>query len=208
MHMRVDRARRSARPPDTGAARYGSPVRVANVVLLRGINVGGKNKLPMADLRSALHAAGYANLETYIQSGNVVLDAESGGADLEAELEAVLRQCFGFPIAVVTRSAVEYRHVVASAPPGFGSQPDVFHSDVVFLKSPLTADEAMVVLTCRPGVDEAWAGPGAVYFRRLSERRTESRLSKVTGTPQYKLMTIRNWATTTKLLGLLDARTG
>lgn len=178
----------------------------AHVVLLRGVNVGGKNQLPMADLRSALAAAGYGDVETYIQSGNVVLDAESSGAALEAELESLLAQRFGLPVPIVTRTAVEYRQAVESAPSGFGTQPDVYHCDVVFLKAPLTADEAMRAFSCKPDVDEVWAGPATVYFRRLRQRRTESRLSRVVGTPQYQLMTIRNWATTTKLLAMLDAR--
>jgi len=56
----------------------------------------------------------------------------------------------------------------------------------------------------RADVDQAWAGTGALYFRRLSARRTASRMSSIIGTPQYQLMTIRNWRTTTTVLGLLD----
>ena len=51
------------------------------------------------------------------------------------------------------------------------------------------------------------AGPGVLYFARLSARRTQSRMSRIVGTPEYQLMTIRSWTTTTKLLGLLEART-
>ena len=47
---------------------------------------------------------------------------------------------------------------------------------------------------------------GVLYFARLSERRTQSRMNRIMGTPEYKRMTIRNWATTTKLLALLEAR--
>ena len=64
--------------------------------------------------------------------------------------------------------------------------------------------QVMQVLSLKPDVDRAWPGKGVVYFRRLSARRTESRLSKIMGTPEYARMTIRNWNTTTTLLGLLD----
>lgn len=50
------------------------------------------------------------------------------------------------------------------------------------------------------------AGTGVLYFARLSARRTQSRMSRIVGTPEYQRMTIRSWATTTKLLGLLEAR--
>ena len=64
----------------------------------------------------------------------------------------------------------------------------------------------MRVVELRDGVDQAWTGTGVLYFARLSERRTQSRMSSIVGTPEYKLMTIRSWNTTTKLLGLLDER--
>jgi uncharacterized protein (DUF1697 family) len=60
------------------------------------------------------------------------------------------------------------------------------------------------VVQLRDGVDEAWPGTGVVYFARLSARRTASRMGRIVGTPEYRSMTIRNWATTTKLLALLD----
>jgi uncharacterized protein (DUF1697 family) len=95
--------------------------------------------------------------------------------------------------------------VVAKAPDGFGQQPGAFHSDVLFLKAPLTAQRAMRVVQLRDGVDQAWPGRDVLYFARLSERRTQSRMSSIVGTPEYQQMTIRSWATTTKLLGLLSS---
>lgn len=70
------------------------------VALLRGINVGGKNKVPMADLRDALGDAGYESVRTYIQSGNVVFASARSRKGLEEEVEQVLEARFGFPIPV------------------------------------------------------------------------------------------------------------
>jgi uncharacterized protein (DUF1697 family) len=174
------------------------------VALLRGINVGGRNRVAMADLREAFEAAGYRSVSTYIQSGNVLFATDSSRRALEDEIEAMLERRFGIPLVVVVRSLSQMRSVVAKAPHGFGEQPGAFHSDVLFLKAPLTAPQAMRVVGLREGVDQAWPGRGVLYFARLSERRTQSRMSSIVGTPEYKLMTIRSWATTTKLLDLLD----
>jgi uncharacterized protein (DUF1697 family) len=64
----------------------------------------------------------------------------------------------------------------------------------------------MKVVEQREGVDQAWPGTGVIYFARLSERRAQSRMSRIVGTPEYQQMTIRSWSTTTKLLHLLDDR--
>lgn len=176
------------------------------VALLRGINVGGRNKVPMADLRAAMEEDGHGVVETYIQSGNVVFESDAPAASLEQRLEAALERRFGLPILVVVRSHRQLRAVVDKAPPGFGARPASSHSDVIFLKGPLTSTQAMRVVVVRDGVDEATAGTGVLYFARLSARRTQSRMSRIVGTPEYKQMTIRNWTTTTKLLGMLDLR--
>ena len=179
--------------------------RTRYVALLRGINVGGKNKVPMADLREAVEADGHTDISTYIASGNVLFTSDAPARSLEERLEAALEARLKLPLVVVVRSHRQLRDVVQKAPKGFGTQPTKFHSDVVFLKSPLTSAAAMRVVEEREGVDEAHPGRGVVYFSRLSARRTESRMNRIMGTPEYKLMTIRSWATTTKLLELLDA---
>lgn len=178
------------------------------VALLRGINVGGKNKVAMADLRAAFEDAGHEAVSTYIQSGNVLFESDRPAGELERAIEAVLEERYGVPLVVVVRSHRQLRAVVEKAPDGFGQQPDRFHSDVLFLRSPLTPAKAMGVVKLREEVDEAWAGTGVLYFARLSERRTQSRMSSIVGTPEYQLMTIRSWSTTTRLLALLDDRQG
>ena len=62
----------------------------------------------------------------------------------------------------------------------------------------------MRAVELRDGVDHAWPGTGVIYFARLSERLTQSRMSRIVGTPEYQRMTIRSWNTTTKLLHLLE----
>jgi len=174
------------------------------VALLRGINVGGKNKVAMSDLREAFEAHGCSAVRTYIQSGNVVFESDAPAKALEADIEGMLEKRFGVPLVVVVRSERQFRSVVDKAPKSFGDHPDTYHSDVIFLKKPLTAKQAMRTVELRDGVDEAWSGTGVLYFARLSARRTQSRLSKIVGTPEYQQMTIRSWATVNKILALLD----
>jgi uncharacterized protein (DUF1697 family) len=175
------------------------------VALLRGINVGGKNPVPMAELRELVAGLGYSDVRTYIQSGNVLFRTDRPRGTLEDDIEAVLEQRYGTRLVVVVRSLRQLRSVVRGAPDGFGQRPDEFHCDAVFLKAPLTAAKAMAVVQLREGVDRAWPGKGVVYFERLSAQRSRSRMSTIVGTPEYSLMTIRSWSTTTKLLELLEA---
>lgn len=173
------------------------------VALLRGINVGGRNRIAMSDLRDVFENEGYGEVSTYIQSGNVLFSSDVRRSSLEDDMEAILEQRLGVGVSVVVKSDVQMRNIVRKSPDGFGEEPDVYHSDVVFLKQPLTSDKALRVFDPREGVDQVWPGTGVLYFARLSERRSQSRLSKVASRPEYKLMTIRNWNTTTRLLELL-----
>lgn len=177
------------------------------IVLLRGINVGGKNKIPMAELKRCLEEQGSADVMTYIQSGNVLLRSSLGQNALEQGIEAMLSQKFkldsaSIKVLVLTREQLQA--VVDNKPDGFGESPDQYHSDVVFLMG-IGAAEAMAVFDPQEGVDTVWPGDGVIYSQRLSAERTRSRLSKIVGTPAYRSMTIRNWNTTVKLLSLAQA---
>jgi uncharacterized protein (DUF1697 family) len=183
-------------------------MRASYVAFLRGINVGGKNLISMADLRAEMANAGYAGAETYIQSGNVLFESDAPRAELEGSIEALLAERLGCAVLVVIRSHRQLADVVASAPEGFGADRVSHLSDVVFLKAPLTSAQAMRAVSLREGVDRAWPGKGVLYLDRVAERRSQSRLTRLAGTPQYQMMTIRNWSTTTKLLAMLDERRG
>jgi uncharacterized protein (DUF1697 family) len=177
------------------------------VALLRGINVGGKNLIKMADLKVCFEKHGFSEPATFIQSGNVLFgSSETNQTKLTSEIEKVLSKTFGYSSRVVLRSLKEMRATVAKAPKGFGSDPKTYRYYVYFLKEPLTGDEAIKNLVLKEGVDEVFAGHGVYYSTQLVSKLTQSRLNRVAGLPMYQNLTIRNWNTTTKLLALMEAR--
>ena len=178
------------------------------VALLRGINVGGKNSVPMVRLRAVLEELGFTDVATYIASGNVILDSVRSAAETRALIEEALPREFALHderVRVLVLSQGQLQAIVDDRPEGFGSQPDRYHSDAIFLMG-IDAPEAMAVFDPREGVDAVWPGDGVIYSQRLSAERTRSRLNRIMGTPAYKSMTIRNWNTTTTLAEMLRAR--
>jgi uncharacterized protein (DUF1697 family) len=176
------------------------------VILLRGINVGGKNKVSMTDLKLRLEKLGFENARSYINSGNLLVDSDKSSQAIASQIEAMLPKTFKLDselIKILALSHNDLQSVVSSAPKGFGSQPTKYHCDVIFLMG-IAEEDAIKVFSPREGVDRVWPGKGVIYSQRLSAQRTKSRLSKIVGTPAYKSMTIRSWNTTTKLLELLE----
>lgn len=176
------------------------------VILLRGINVGGKNKISMAMLKTALEEVGFENVLTYINSGNIVLESNLDAKAIARQIETMLPTKFKLDsslIRVLVLAHEELQAIIKSRPKGFGEQPDIYHSDVIFLMG-INEKEALKVFSPREGVDTIWPGKGVIYSQRLSSERTKSRLNRIVGTPAYASMTIRNWNTTTKLLQMLS----
>jgi uncharacterized protein (DUF1697 family) len=174
-------------------------------ILIRGINVGGKNKVSMADLRECLNRHGFFNISTYIASGNVVLESDEAADEVKAQIEEALPKCFKLDselIKVLVSSRDQLQSVINNKPEGFGERPEKYHSDAIFLIG-IDSAQAMPVFNPREGVDKVWPGDGVIYSQRLSSQRTKSRLSKIVGTQVYQSMTIRSWNTTTKLLEIL-----
>jgi uncharacterized protein (DUF1697 family) len=171
------------------------------IAFIRGVNVGGKSSVPMSELRSTLQEIGFTEVQTVLNSGNVILRSSDAGDVVSKKIEAVLSERFDLAIhagGVHVLSGTELANIIHSAPKEFGQHPDTFHSDVIFLMG-VTVDEARVAFTPREGVDVIWEGQGVFYSQRLSAKRSMSRLNRVMQHPVYKSMTIRTWNTVHKL---------
>ena len=178
------------------------------VALLRGINVGGKNRIRMTDLKACFEQQGFGQVATYIQSGNVLFTAawSERGQLMVRRIEELLAATFNYRASIVLRTQKQMKDIVNGAPQGFGADPDSYRYDVIFLKDPLAASTAMKSVLTREGVDQAHAGTGVVYFSRLISKASQSQLSRLVSLPIYQNMTIRNWNTTTKLLHMMEGR--
>jgi uncharacterized protein (DUF1697 family) len=175
---------------------------VQYLALLRGVNVGGKNLIKMADLRAAVEGMGFTDVATHIQSGNVLFRApRQRGDKLASGLEAELSRRFGTELKAVVLTRAQLNAVIERAPDGYGAKSEL--CDVLFVRKPLTVKRTFGLLDLREGIDRAWPGPGVVYFSRLASRASGSRISKFVMLPEYQNVTIRSWSTTTKLLAKL-----
>lgn len=177
-----------------------------HVILLRGINVGGKNKVSMAELKICLEELGYSNVLSYINSGNILLASDKKPLEIKEQIEEVLPKKFKLDselIKILVLTKKQLQSIVENKPKGFGEEPERYYSDTIFLIG-FDAAQAMPLFNPREGVDKVWPGDGVVYSQRLGAERTKSRLNKIMESPLYKSMTIRSWNTTTKLLKILE----
>jgi uncharacterized protein (DUF1697 family) len=176
------------------------------LVLLRGINVGGRNPVPMAGLRQLLEELGFKEVSTYIASGNALLSSDLPAAKIKDRIEAALPKAFKLHsdvVSVLVLTHAELKAMIDRRPKGFGDEPDTYLCDAIFLID-IDAREALRAFDPREGVDTVWPGDGVIYSQRLIAQRTKTRLNKVMGSPAYRSMTIRNWKTTLALLALME----
>lgn len=171
------------------------------VALLRGVNVGGHRRVPMADLRRTLTDSGYTEVRTLLQSGNVVFEAaEQPTADLVAAIEARLAAEFGFAVDVMVRSGAELRAMVAANPLEV-REPAKFA--VAFL-SP--AADLGVLAGIDPddyAPDELRVGERELYMY-FPDGLGKARLTPILARKLRDTATVRNWNTVTKLLAMVE----
>lgn len=173
------------------------------VALLRGINVGGNNIIKMVALKEAFLKSGFANVSTYIQSGNVLFEsAEKNIAKITKIIEADLTKTFQYTAVVVVRSQMQMKDIVESAPKEWESRDDI-RKYVGFLKESVSVQEAFEEIPAREGVDIVTTGSGVIYMTTLLNDLTKSSLNKLATKKIYQDMTIRNYNTVEKLLALM-----
>lgn len=181
------------------------------VALLRGVNVGGHNKVPMADLRDALTRDGLASVRTYIQSGNVVLDSPIDEVEVvAARVRSVIARAFGLDIPVVALTASDLRGVADANP--YPDEPDPRRVHAIVLPHPLTADGLALVAAREEAVAAKGSRDSVTVVGRVAYLHTPdgfgtSELAKSLSSGRANPLadgTARNWATVTALLGLCE----
>lgn len=183
-----------------------------HVALLRGINVGGRNKVAMADLRALVAGLGHTEVSTYIQSGNVVFTAAPGAAGTSAiadGIAAAIESGLGVraPVVVVTRD--ELAGVIEANP--FPDEANYKCLHAVFRSGPagqelLDRIAAAVSAVAAKGSRDSAVSIGRVLYLHTPDGFGTSELAKtllrLTASPESGTGTARNWSTTLKLLSL------
>ena len=169
------------------------------VVLLRGVNAGSRNRINMRELRSALEEAGFADVRTLLQSGNVVLAHEGSAEEVESAVRRVLSSRFDLDVEVVVRDEDALRAVLADNPLREVAT-DGSRQFVVFCSEP--HDPALLPevippeqLVSRSMELHAWC-PNGVRDGKL--------LTDLARRPPAPVTTFRNWNTVAKLAAMLD----
>src|SRR5512133_2006029 len=112
------------------------------LALLRGINVGGNNIIRMTDLKDCFANLGLADIQTYIQSGNVIFKSnENDKLNLTDQIEKALAVRFSYNSKIALLSQTQLETIAKEAPPGFGAFPDKYKYDVIFLRGGLVPGE-------------------------------------------------------------------
>ncbi len=177
-----------------------------HVALLRGINVGGKNPLPMKALAGEFNTAGCGDVRTFIQSGNVIFSAPPGKdeSELAQLLGARLAERFGYMAPLVLRTTAELRAAIANNPYlAMGAPEETLH--IMFLTAAPDAEAVKKLDPDRSPGDEYQVTGREIYLRLPSGMARTKLTNAYFDTKLRVTSTARNWRTTTRLLELMEA---
>lgn len=170
------------------------------VVLLRGVNVGGRT-LKMADVRAALADGGFPAARTVLASGNVLLDSSDDAAQVGSAVERILTERFGYQAWVLVRSTDELARIVADYP--FQTDESTHHPYVVFCRGPeVLQDLRTAIGETDESVELITPGEGVLYWQSPRGRSLDTPVAKALAWATYKAdTTTRNLRTLRRLLG-------
>ncbi|NJP36258.1 DUF1697 domain-containing protein [Alkalicoccus luteus] len=171
--------------------------------LLRGINVGGKNKVDMLSLKEIVEAEGMTKVETYLNTGNVIFSHDGKPVHtITQRLETVINDAFGLKLKLLIRSLPDMSTIIEALPDSWQNNQDM-KSDVLFPWESIDDASILDQLPVHPEVDSVVYVPGAVLWSADRKNVKKSGLSKLAGTKWYKQMTIRNVNITRKIYKMM-----
>lgn len=174
------------------------------IALLRAINLGKRNKVKMAELRILLEELGLSNVQTYIQSGNVIFDSEENAEQLKIKLEQEIESKFGFPVPVVLRTSNEFKQIIESSPYMFESLQKGESLHVSFLDELPSQERIDRLKDYKNEIDEYQIKGKEIYIyfhQDFHKSNLPVHLQKLGVSA-----TLRNWKTVMKLSSMLQAK--
>lgn len=174
--------------------------------ILRGINVGGRNKIKMADLRGLYEKIGFSNVQTYIQSGNVIFDSpKQSKQKLASQILSEIEKSYGFKISILIREAKDLKQIIEENPFPQAAENEKNRLFVVFLDRVITAEDKELLVIPEKATERVQFGLQEVYLycpdgygRTKFNNNFIERKLKTTATT-------RNWKTTNHLLEMFKA---
>ncbi|WP_348623218.1 DUF1697 domain-containing protein [Paenibacillus peoriae] len=174
------------------------------IALLRGINVGGNNKIEMKKLKQTFENAGMGHVTTYINSGNIIFSSQGqSNEELSLKLEQAILEDFSLPIRVIVRNMKEIQSIMEALPNEWSNDTQM-KSDVMFLWDEINDISVLDRLPLKTGIGHVIYTTGAVLSSVSKEQVTKSGLTKLVGTKLYQQMTVRNVNTTRQIYKLMQ----
>ncbi|QYR19340.1 DUF1697 domain-containing protein [Paenibacillus sp. sptzw28] len=173
--------------------------------LLRGINVGGNNKIDMKLLKKAFEQAGMNSVVTYINSGNIIFTYHGQSkTEISLILQEVIHLNFGLQIKVVVLNFDDMNTVANSIPESWTNDQQM-RTEVMFLWDEVNSESVLEELVIKPDIDTVKYVGGAILWSVERKNVTRSGMNKLIGSKIYRQMTIRNVNTTRKIFELMQA---
>ncbi len=171
------------------------------VALLRGVNAGGNRRVEMVRLRELFQQLGFADVKTYINSGNVIFSANSepDASSIQKEIERE----FGFDVPTLILSSDDVIRIAESIPPEWTNDYTDRKTDVLYLFNEVNSPEIIAAIGVKPEIETFLYVDGAVACTISRKDAARGSLQKIVGTPLYKQVTVRNATTARKLAELV-----
>ena len=178
------------------------------VALLRGVNVGGNNMISMSSLKKSFEAIGYADVTTYINSGNIIFTTkEKDARKLEKRIEQMLSKEYDLGSKVVVRSLPEMEQLVKSLPRSWGADSS-WRFNVIFLRHSIDSEAILSELPANSDIEQIVYRPGALLWSAQATEMSRTNLAKLSSRKVFVDMTVRNLNTTRKLCELMKKISG
>ncbi len=172
------------------------------VALLRGINVGGNNKVSMKKLKEVFEGLGFDNVSTYINSGNIIFHTNIA-TNLAKKIDTAIEKEFKIQVKVLVKEFKEIKSICNKIPASWTNDTEQ-RTDVIYLWKDFDKKSSLKLITVNPDVDNLIYTKGAIIWNMKRSNYTKSKMNKFIGTELYKNSTARNVNTARKLFSLLS----